>query len=89
MQTSIPKRWKCPGLFPVSGKDIVYTNVFAACIVSGAHNEVAAIISGEYDGGRTWMGSNAMAVNADRTDDGSTILMINPHQPLEGPFLVV
>ncbi len=81
-----PEEVEVPGLFPVSGKDIVYTNVFAACIVSGAHNEVAAIISGEYDGGRTWMGSNAMAVNADRTDDGSTILMINPHQPLEGPF---
>jgi acyl-homoserine-lactone acylase len=75
-----------PGLFPLTGKDIVYTNVFAACIVSGAHNEVAAIVSGDYDGGRTWMGSNAMAANADRTEDGSTILMINPHMPLEGPF---
>ncbi len=75
-----------PGLFPVSGKDIVYTNVFAACIVSGAHNEVAAIVKGDYDHGSTWMGSNAMAVNADHTDDGSTILMINPHQPMEGPF---
>lgn len=75
-----------PGLFPIEGRDIAYTNVFAACIVSGAHNEVAAVLSGEYDGGRTWMGSNAMAVNADRSDDGSTILMINPHQPMEGPF---
>lgn len=75
-----------PGLFPINGKDVVYTNVFAACIVSGAHNEVAAVLNGEYDGGRTWMGSNAMAINADRSDDGSTILMINPHMPLEGPF---
>jgi len=75
-----------PGLFPITGKDMVYTNVFAACIVSGAHNEVASIISGKYDGGRTWMGSNALVANADRTDDGSTILMINPHMPLEGPF---
>jgi len=75
-----------PGLFPIKGKDVVYTNVFAACIVSGAHNEVASILSGEYDGGRTWMGSNAMAVNAGRSEDGSTILMINPHMPLEGPF---
>lgn len=81
-----PEEVLVPGLFPINAKDIVYTNVFAACIVSGAHNEVAAIVSGEYDGGRTWMGSNAMAVNADRSEDGSTLLMINPHQPLEGPF---
>lgn len=81
-----PEEVLVPGLFPINGKDLVYTNVFAACIVSGAHNEVASIISGDYDGGRTWMGSNAMAVNANHTTDSSTVLMINPHMPLEGPF---
>lgn len=75
-----------PGTFPISGIDLVYSNVFAACIVSGAHKEVANIIKGEYDGGSTWMGSNAMAFNANKTEDGSTILVINPHQPMEGPF---
>ncbi|MCF8258381.1 MAG: penicillin acylase family protein [Flavobacteriales bacterium] len=74
------------GLFPIEGKDLVYSNVFAACIVSGAHNDVAAILKGQHDRSGTWMGSNAMAANAGLTEDGSTILMINPHQPMEGPF---
>ncbi len=74
------------GVFPIQGKDLVYGNVFAACIVSGGHLEVANILKGEYDGGTTWLGSNAMAFNTNKTDDGSTILVINPHQPMEGPF---
>lgn len=83
---SYPEEVLLPGLFPVQGKDLVYGNVFAACIVSGGHHEVASIISGEYDGGSTWLGSNAMAFNQNKTADGSSILVINPHQPLEGPF---
>ncbi len=31
------------------------------------------------------VGSNAFAINARKSDDGSTRLMINSHQPLEGP----
>ena len=83
---SYPEEVLLPGLFPIKGKDMVYTNVFASCIVSGGHTEVASIIKGDYDGGTTWLGSNAMAFNAQKTEDGSTILVINPHQPLEGPF---
>lgn len=81
-----PEEVLLPGLFPIEGRDMVYTNVFAACIVSGGHNEVASIIKGDYDGGSTWLGSNAMAFNANKTTDGSTILVVNPHQPMEGPF---
>jgi acyl-homoserine-lactone acylase len=83
---SYPDEVLLPGLFPIEGKDVVYTNVFAACIVSGAHNEVAKILNGDYDASSTWLGSNAMAFNANKTDDGSVILVINPHQPMEGPF---
>ena len=74
------------GVFPIQGKDLVYGNVFAACIVSGGHLEVANILKGSYDGGSTWIGSNAMAFSPEKTDDGSTILVVNPHMPMEGPF---
>lgn len=83
---SYPEEVLLSGLFPIAGKDLVYGNVFAACIVSGGHNEVAKIIKGDYDGGSTWLGSNAMAFNPNKTADGSTILVVNPHQPMEGPF---
>jgi acyl-homoserine-lactone acylase len=74
------------GVFPIEGKDLVYGNVFAACIVSGGHLEVANILKGSYDGGSTWIGSNAMAFSPNKTDDESTILVVNPHMPMEGPF---
>ncbi|HAP70553.1 MAG TPA: peptidase S45, partial [Flavobacteriales bacterium] len=48
--------------------------------------EVANILKGSYDGGSTWIGSNAMAFSPEKTDDGSTILVVNPHMPMEGPF---
>lgn len=83
---SYPEEVLLNGLFPITGRDLVYGNVFAACIVSGGHVEVANILKGTYDGGSTWMGSNAMAFNENKTEDGSTILVVNPHQPMEGPF---
>jgi len=83
---SYPEEVLLNGLFPIAGKDLVYGNVFAACIVSGGHLEVAKILKGEYDGGTTWLGSNAMAFSPKKTADGSTILVVNPHQPMEGPF---
>lgn len=83
---SYPEEVLLNGIFPIQAKDLVYGNVFAACIVSGGHVEVANILKGSYDGGSTWMGSNAMAFNENKTEDGSTILVVNPHQPMEGPF---
>ena len=83
---SYPEEVLLNGIFPIQAKDLVYGNVFAACIVSGGHVEVANILKGTYDGGSTWMGSNAMAFNENKTEDGSTILVVNPHQPMEGPF---
>lgn len=81
-----PKEVLLNGIFPIGAKDLVYGNVFAACIVSGGHLEVANILKGSYDAGSTWMGSNAMAFSPQKTTDGSTILVVNPHQPMEGPF---
>lgn len=83
---SYPEEILVHGVFPIEGKDIVYGNVFAACIVSGGHLEIAKILKGDYDGGTTWLGSNAMAFSPKKTEDGSTILVVNPHQPMEGPF---
>ena len=83
---AFPEEVMLNGVFPINGRDLVYGNVFAACIVSGGHLEVANIIKGNYDGGTTWLGSNAMAFSPAKTNDGSTILVVNPHQPMEGPF---
>lgn len=73
--------------FPVEPKDILKGYIFATTVISGVHTEVGSIMSGHYDErGRTWMGSNAMAFSPVKTDDQSTILVVNPHQPIEGPF---
>lgn len=73
--------------FPVTPKDILKGYIFATTVISGVHTEVGKIMSGTYDErGRTWMGSNAMAFSPIKTEDESTILVVNPHQPVEGPF---
>ena len=38
-----------------------------------------------YDGYKNILGSNAIAVSSFKTDDESTRLIINSHQPLDGP----
>lgn len=74
------------GSFPVSSYDMIRSYVFALSVVSGVTGPVQSIVSGKYDGIDVPLGSNSMAFNSNKTKDGSQILVINPHQPVEGPF---
>jgi acyl-homoserine-lactone acylase len=81
-----PKEVKAKGVFPLEPKDAIKSYVFALSIISGAHDEVSQIIDGSYEKKPVAMGSNAMAFNSLKTKDGSSILVVNPHQPITGPF---
>ena len=77
-------------LFPATTKDILKEYVFNYIILSYAIMDVARIIDNKID--FSWpsdnmlgAGSNAMAYNANITNDGKTYLVGNPHQPVEGP----
>ena len=82
-------------LFPVSGKDIVAGYMFRHTLFYGL-NDVLTELNGperarNISGGNgvavngVPVGSNAIAVAPRYTDDGSTYLAINSHQPTTGP----
>ncbi|RMD94378.1 MAG: acylase [Calditrichaeota bacterium] len=91
-----------PGLFPVSGKDIVAGFVHKIPLFFGLHNVIKELYAPErqrllstpsssdnYFVLKEWglpYGSNTFSVSPIRSAEGKTMLAINSHQPWEGPF---
>lgn len=73
-------------VFPVSHKDILQSYALTACLISWVHFQLKDIINGNFDTQEMNWGSNAFALQAQRTVDGRTCLVINPHVPLDGQF---
>ena len=79
-------------LLPVTGQDIVAGHMLRHLLFYGFEAQIKAL-SGEQRAhpvgtgptGAPPLGSNATAIAPSRTEDGSTLLMINSHQPLTGP----
>lgn len=83
------KEVRVRGVFPVTPKDIVGSYMFALSALIGTPGAVGNIMKGTYDKDQPSdlpYGSNAFAFNSKKTDDGSSMLCINPHQPVTGPF---
>jgi acyl-homoserine-lactone acylase len=74
------------GVFPLTTKDILQGYVLNLTLLSGVHQDIAKIFNRNIKRYEAPQGSNGIAVNASRTEDGNTYLAINSHQPLEGPF---
>ncbi|MFT5054212.1 MAG: acyl-homoserine-lactone acylase [Oceanospirillaceae bacterium] len=81
------KEVRARGLFPIKPIDVVTGYMFALSAISYAQGSVSNIVSGKYDEEEELpYGSNAFAFNSNSTADGSSMICINPHQPMEGPF---
>ncbi len=82
-----PKEVLIRKVFPISPKDMLTYSVLQLAIAAGADEALKKIISGKMAAVDAWKpgGSNAYAFNSSITEDGSTYLAINSHQPLEGP----
>ena len=89
---------KYKSIFPVSPKDIVKGFVIQNLLFSGVASEIQRLQEGRTKSNQeissqsyllnqhqNILGSNAIAVGPNKTNDGSTRLIINSHQPLEGP----
>jgi len=81
-----PDEVRVKGTFPINPKDAMVAYIFAMSALSGVTGPVGKIVDGQYDGQAYEYGSNAFAFNSRKTADGSSMLCINPHQPVEGPF---
>ena len=76
------------GLFPVNAKDIAQEYVLTNVLLTSVYLDIQKIFTGDiklYEENYP-QGSNALAVNRSRTQDGKTYLAVNSHQPLEGMF---
>ena len=88
-------------LFPVTGQDVAALSAFFSPLFFGMSGTLTRLTNPEversvsegqslqvwYDAaGETELGSNAFAVAPSRSDDGATRLIINSHQPLQGPL---
>lgn len=87
-----PQKVLVKNSFPVTPKDILSGYVTIMTLFSQAPFIVQRILDGtikEYKRGfrfRMTLGSNAIAINSSKSDNGHVFLAINSHQPLEGRF---
>ncbi len=83
-----PKEIPYKNLLPVRPQDFVKGYCLSSSLMAGTGMAFKMIREGKI---REFLepnegGSNAMAVSANRSDDGATRLLINSHQPMEGRF---
>ena len=78
-----------PGVFPVTGRDIVAGSVHKSPLFFGLEKTLAELFEAErakpVSAKFTDLGSNSFAVSPLRTAEGQTFLLVNSHQPWEGP----
>lgn len=75
-------------LFPINETDILQGYMLKLSLMAGMGMALKAVKENRIEmfNAPNERGSNALAVSADRMEDGKTLLIANSHQPLEGPF---
>lgn len=83
-----PDRILHPKLFPINEHDIVQGYCLKLSLMAGLGLALKSTKENRIEmfNAPNERGSNAIAVSADRMEDGKTLLVTNSHQPIEGPF---
>ena len=74
-----------PGLFPVRGQDVVAGFVHKLPLFFGLGRVLTGLLAEEEPPAPPPAGSNAFAIAPSRSADGATRLLVNSHQPWDGP----
>jgi penicillin amidase/acyl-homoserine-lactone acylase len=74
-----------PGVFPVRGRDVVAGFVHKLPLFFGLGRVLTGLLADHEPPGDPPKGSNAFAVAPSRSADGATRLVVNSHQPWDGP----
>lgn len=77
-------------MFPITPKDIIKLHVLNFIFMNHSVLDIGKVLTDKMDLYKTMgkyqgAGSNAMAYSPNKTEDGKTYLVGNPHQPTEGP----
>jgi len=74
-------------VFPITIEEYLASAAFSVAIFCGVDKALPKILNGTIPKleGFTGEGSNAFAINAKKSASGETMLVINAHQPIEGP----
>lgn len=84
---AFPNQLKYKKAIPFSEKEYLTAVVFSISIFCGVDGIIPRILGGRVPvlPGFHTQGSNAFAMNSEKTTTGESFLAINAHQPLEGP----
>lgn len=77
-------------LAPISVRDILKGYIFNFLLMNNSAMDIIKVFKNKMElyktlGNMQGAGSNAMAYSPNKTTDGKTYLVANPHQPIEGP----
>ena len=74
------------GIFPINPKDVMVGYQMSLAVLIGVTYHLENIFEDEAGGPTPYSlkGSNGMAFSSNKTADGSTVLVSNSHQPLDG-----
>ena len=83
------KEWLLPNLFPVTDEDLLTGTYTVLVGMVGTGRALKCILENKPDEFifSPELGSNGYALNHNKTTDGATYLAINPHIPVDGPFV--
>lgn len=83
-----PKEVLVKNVFPVSNIDVVASQIIGVSLITNVHIDIVRAIGNtlQFHEIPQSAGSNAFAINGNKSSDGSTMLCLNSHQPLEGPY---
>ncbi len=74
-------------VFPISVEEYLSSTVFSVAVFCGVDKALPKILNGTIPHleGFTGEGSNAFAIHSSKSASGENMLVINAHQPIEGP----
>lgn len=74
-------------VFPISVEDYLASTVFSVAVFCGVDKALPKILNGTIPHlqGFTGEGSNTFAIHSSKSTTGENMLVINAHQPIEGP----
>lgn len=73
-------------LFPITSRDVLRLYIVATCSFTKVQNALGDAYEGKLYEHKSGMGSNGIALNKNKTADGKTYLLVNPHMPVHGQF---